>query len=335
VGSKEFRPDAAEKTAFASSCQAGPADYYFYFFYCLRYPSSGNNPYFVSTMMRRKSNLFHQAFILFLAIGNPLISASQDNHSLKYSDVRNGTFYYIDTKSGKQETFVRKGALQKEMIPKERETILWDVVWLTDSTYSLKYESGAENHSATDLKFLGKHVIVTQIVKVTEDYFTFRTAFDKMSNPTILNDTLWIKQRQSIGGKSVTNPNADSLWAGKVRTMDSLEATYATLYVFRPGKALNCLKNYDLVINGVPACVISNGCRRVLKLRKAGSYRISAKVDGPEQVVTIDAKPGESYYLQCMITWGLTSHPVLTLLDKVAGEGAFKTAEKDNLWHKD
>jgi hypothetical protein len=283
---------------------------------------------------------FSQVFrivILFFLTSMPFISSSQDNHTLTCADVRNGTFYYFGPKSNGQETFIRKGALQRELIPKQKETVLWEVEWLNDCVYTLKYQSGAENHPAAEQKFLSKHIVVTEILQVTEDYITFRTSFDKVSNPTGISDTLWIKQRQSKGGKIISNPNADSVSARKIRTMDSLDATYATLYVFRPGKALNSLKNYNLIINGEPACVISNGCREILKLHKPGNYRISAKVDGPEQVVTIDARPGESYYLQCMITWewGITAHPVLTLLDKTVGEGAFKTAEKDGLWHRE
>lgn len=285
--------------------------------------------------MELTTTRLYRPLILFFLCIQSVVSLCQDKPLLSCTDVRNGTFYYFDHKSDQWETFIRKGAYQREIIPKQRETVLWDVEWLNDCVYSLKYESGAENHPAAEQKFLSKHIVVTEILKVSEDYLTFRSAFDKVTNPTVLSDTLWIKQRQALKGQPVTNPNADSLLARRKRMMDSLDATYATLYVFRPGKALNCLKNYNLVINGENACVISNGCREILKLHKAGMYRISAKVDGPEQVVTIDVKPGESYYLQCMITWGITSHPVLTFLDKTVGEGAFKTVEKEGLWHKE
>jgi hypothetical protein len=285
-------------------------------------------------MMLTKARVY-QSLMLFFLCTQSVVSLCQDKPPLSCTYVRNGTFYYFDPKSGGLETFIRKGALQREIISKQRETVLWDVEWLNDCVYTLKYESGAENHPAAEQKFLSKHIVVTEILKVSEDYLTFRSAFDKVTNPTVLSDTLWIKQRQAARGQPVTNPNADSLVAKKKRTMDSLDATYATLYVFRPGKALNSLMNYNLVINGEPACVISNGCREILKLHRPGTYRITAKVYGPEQVVTLDAKAGESYYLQCMITWGIASHPVLTLLDKTVGEGAFKTAEKEGLWHKE
>lgn len=276
----------------------------------------------------------HAVLILFLT-SKCFVSHAQDSQPVSCKEVKNGTFYYFDKKTDGLETFVRKGSLQREIITKQRESILWDVEWINDCVYTLKYQSGAENHPAGEQKFLAKHLIVTEILQVHEDYLTFRTAIDKVTNQTVLNDTLWIAQRQSATGKLVINSNVDSIVARRKRMTDSLEATYATLYVFRPGKSLNCLMNYNLVINGEPACVISNGCREILKLRKAGVYHITAKAYGPEQAVDLDVKPGESYYLQCMITWGVASHPVLTLLDKTAGEQAFKTPEKEGLWHRE
>jgi len=276
-----------------------------------------------------------RTLLLLLLTFRSLFSFSQQNNTLSCADVRNGTFYYINTKDDDKQTYIRKGSLQRETSPKRKETILWEVNWLNDCTYSLKYESGGENRTEAEQKFLNKHIVVTEILHVTEDYMTFRSSFDKVSNPTVLSDTLWIRQRQSITGKIVSNPNADSLLGNKMRIMDSLDATYATLYVYRPGKFLNSLMNYNLMINGEPACVISNGCRLILKFHKAGSYRISAKIYGPEQVVMLDARPGESYYLQCLCIWGIASYPALTFMNNEEGEVGFKTAEKSNLIHRE
>jgi hypothetical protein len=278
---------------------------------------------------------FYRTFLLLVILCGPIICSCQDIHPPACSDIRNGVFYYFGKGSDGAETFIRKGALQREQVPAKKETVLWEVEWISDCIYTLKYQSGAENHPEAELKFLAKHLFVTEVLLVTENYLVFRSAFDKATNPTVLKDTIWIKQRQSQGGKVVINPNADSVLTARNHIRDSLDATYSTLYVFRPGKSLNCLKNYNLLINGEPACVISNGCREILKLHKTGLYRLSAKVDGPEQAVTIDVKPGESYYLQCQITWGVTSHPILRILDKTVGDGAFKTAEKPGLWHKE
>jgi hypothetical protein len=159
---------------------------------------------------------------------------------------------------------------------------------------------------------------------------TFRTAFDKLTNPTVLNDTLWIKQRQSSTNKMTINPRADSIAASKKRIIDSTQATYATLYVYRPSKLLDFAVTYDLLINGERACVISNGCRYILKLLKPGMYNITAKIPGPDQTVMIDVKPGGVYYIQCTCTWGLKSRKEVMLMDNKEGAAAFNSSEKAN-----
>jgi hypothetical protein len=272
--------------------------------------------------------IFSRACLFFMLIYKPSLTRGQD--TLKCSDVRNGTFYYFGQKSVGLETFIRKGALQRELIPKAKETVLWDVEWLNDCTYSLKYESGAENHPAAEQKFLNKHLLITEILQVTEDYMTFRSCIDKVTNPTVLKDTLWIRQRQSSASKTTTNPRADSILASRKRVIDSTQASYATLYVYRPGKLLDFAVTYDLLINGEKACLISNGCRYILKLQKPGIYNITAKVPGPDQTVMIDVKPGGVYYVQCTCTWGLKSHKEVQLMDIKDGAAAFNSSEKAN-----
>ncbi len=273
---------------------------------------------------------FNRIFFLFLFIYRPSFASGQDNASLNCSDVRNGTFNYFDQREGESETFIRKGAIQKEIFLTRKETIFWEVNWLNECTYTLKYQSGAENRTAAEQKMFRKHLIVIEILHVTEDFMTFRTAFDKVTNPTVSNDTLWIKQRQSSTNKTTTNHRADSIAASKKRIIDSIQASYATLYVYRPSKLLDFAVTYDLLINGEKACVISNGCRYILKLLKPGIYNITAKIAGPDQTVMIDVKPGGVYYVQCTCTWGLKSHKEVTLMDIKEGAAAFNSSEKAN-----
>jgi|GEM_PF-1205180 hypothetical protein len=285
--------------------------------------------------MRRIFSRYCRIAILLVYFSVPTVSFGQDSHGLTCADVKNGVFYFLDHRDNDRETFTRKGGLQKESSPKKKETIFWEVNWLNDCTYTLKYQSGGENRSAGNIKFMEKHIVVIEILQVTEDYLTFRSAFDKITNKIVLADTLWIKQRQSVSGKTVNNPNADSILATRMKIEDSLDASYATLYVYRPGKFLNSMMNYNLMINDEPVCVVSNGCREVLKFHKTGSFRISAKIYGPEQVVTLDVKQGESYYIQCLCIWGIASHPALTIMNKEEGKAGFETAEKANLIHKE
>jgi Protein of unknown function (DUF2846) len=272
---------------------------------------------------------FFRICILFLFISRPSVTSGQDNTALNCSDIRNGTFNFFNQKEAELEIFIRKGDVQKEILTRRKETFFWEVNWLNDCTYTLKYQSGAENRTAAELKILNKHIIVVEVLHVTEDYMTFRTAFDKVTNPTVLNDTLWIKQRQSAKNKMTTNPRADSIAASKKRLIDSTQASYATLYVYRPGKLLDFAVTYDLLINGEKACEINNGCRYILKLLKPGVYNITAKLKG-DQTVMLDVKPGGVYYIQCTATWGLKYHKEVQLMDIKEGAAAFNSSEKAN-----
>lgn len=257
--------------------------------------------------------------LLTILLAGPLFVQAQDPPPLQCKDVRNGTFYYFDSKTGESETFIRKGDVQREVFAKQKLTIFWEVAWLNDCTYTLKYQTGAEDRPAAEQKLLSKHIIITEIQHVTEDYITFLSHLDKLSNPPVLNDTMWIKQRVSDKNVKVTNPKADSIAAFKKRMMDSTEASYATLYIYRPKKVLGFDINYDLLINGEKAFVISNGCKYILKIHKPGSYSLKARLAGPDQTVVIDAKPGGVYYVKCTITWGMTNKEIMVMDNK---EGA-------------
>lgn len=266
--------------------------------------------------------------LLFLLLaGLPFMARCQTTDSVTCADVRNGTFFEYDRRTENWTTVVRKGTLQKETFGKGKAPVLWEVTWQGDCAYSLKYLSGGDDAPDAEKKYRNKHTIVTQILKTTPDYLVFRCAADKATNPDILMDTLWIKIRQADKGKPVTNPGADSLVAARRKIQDSIAATYATLYIYRPSKFLNALMTYNLMIDDQPVCVISNGCRITMKLKKPGTFHISAKVNGREEAVTLNAEPRGVYYLQCEAVWGLRSDPVLILEDPVKGKAAFNGAQ--------
>ena len=273
---------------------------------------------------------FVRLCVLLLLFSGRSIVSGQDNVPLNCSDVKNGTFNYFDLVNGESEIFIRKGDIQKEILPKRKETLFWEVNWLNECTYTLTYQSGAENRTAAEQKILRKHILVVEIIHVTEDYMTFKSAFDKITNPTVLTDTLWIKQRLTVANKSITNPRADSIASVRKRILDSTLASYATLYIYRPSKLLDYAVSYDLLINGEKACLITNGCRYILTLRKPGIYNITAKLSGPDQTVVIDAKPGGIYYVQCTATWGLKTHKEVHLMDNKEGAAGFNSSEKAN-----
>jgi hypothetical protein len=157
------------------------------------------------------------AFLFFCLLA-PLFPLAQ---TLKCSDVKNGTFIYFSKTDGSRSTYIRNGAVQKELNAGKHETIMWDVEWVDDCSYFLSYNSGWENKPKDDLKALRKHKFLIRILDVTPDYYIFRSSLDKASNPAILTDTLWIKLRRDRRNKSFANPRIDSLLAGRPAATDS------------------------------------------------------------------------------------------------------------------
>ena len=151
-------------------------------------------------------------FVLLLA---PVVSRAQTPDSIRCADVRNGTFYSYDRQRDVWSTMVRKAGTARETFGKTLQPILWEVTWQSDCVCSYKYLSGGDDRPDNEKKYREKHVIVEQILQATPDFVVVRYAADKVGNPTLNTDTVWIKIRQADKGKPVTNPRADSLVAAR------------------------------------------------------------------------------------------------------------------------
>jgi Protein of unknown function (DUF2846) len=252
-------------------------------------------------------------FVLLICIVLPLTGKSQN---LTCSDIKNGVFAYFSRATGSVSTFTRNAETQKEFNPASHETILWDVEWVNDCSYFLKYNSGMEERPKDEQAIFKKHKILTQILQTTAAYYVFRTSLDKASNPTMLADTLWIKQRRDARNKLVANPGVDSILAIRKAVFDSTLSQSATLYAFRPGRFKESGATYDLFLNDQPICEMSNKAAYIVRLLKPGPATIYARYRKQEVSVSIDVKPGANFYLRCELPWTLTPTPKLTLVNK-------------------
>ncbi len=140
---------------------------------------------------------------------------------LKCTDVKNGVFYLYLKDEGYRYAYTRNGDVQTEVNSKTHQTMLWDVKWINECTYTLKYSSGAEDSPKPERDLLKKHVQFIEILNVTEDYYVFKSTFDKLTNPTILEDTCWIKQRRGLSNKPINNPRIDSINKIKQAVIDA------------------------------------------------------------------------------------------------------------------
>jgi hypothetical protein len=253
-------------------------------------------------------------------LGSPLAGSAQ---TLSCSDLKNGVFFFFSRSDGSRSTYTRNGEVQKEFNPVTRTTVLWDVEWVSDCAYYLKYNSGMEDQPKQIQDQLKKHRFLLQILDVHEDYYTFQSTLDKASNPVILKDTLWIKQRTDAKRKVITNPRIDSLLAIRKAAFDSVVSKSAFLYVFRPGKFVMGGESFTIFLNDVPICEMSNKASYIVRLSKEGETTLVARVGRQETSVTFDIKAGERYFLRCELPWSLAPKPRLFKVDKTEAQPYF------------
>jgi hypothetical protein len=257
---------------------------------------------------------------IFPPLNFPLPASSQD---MTCSDIKNGVFIFFSKMDGSKATYSRSGEVQKESNSATRETVMWNVEWVNDCSYFLKYNSGLEDRPRQEIDILKKHKFLYQILSVSEDYYVFESFLDKASNPILLKDTLWIKQRRDLKNKFVTNPRIDSILAMKKTAFDSLMAKTATLYIFRPGKFAESLVNCTIYINDTPVCEMSNKAAYIIRLLKEGQTKLVGKVRNQETSVVIDFKYGKKYFLRCEIPWSLAPKPVFTKANQEEAKSYF------------
>ncbi len=257
----------------------------------------------------------------FSLLFTPLLSPAQ---APGCSDLKNGVFVFFSHADGASRIYTRNGGTQKEFDPATRETGIWDVEWVSDCAYYLKYSSGLEDRPKQTQELLKKHKILIQIVKVTDDYYTFQSAIDKAPGPVVLQDTLWIKKRSDGKGKVTHNPRIDSLLTFRKAAFDSLVSKSAFLYVFRPGKFAESAVSYSLCLNDVPICEMANKASYIVRLSKEGQTTFVAKVGKQETSITFDIKPGNKYFLRCELPWSLAAKPRLTKVSKEEAQSYFE-----------
>jgi len=250
----------------------------------------------------------------------PLTGVAQ---ALNCSDLKNGVFIFFSRSDGSRSVYTRNGEVQKEFNPASRQTVMWDVEWVSDCAYYLKYNSGMEDQPKQTQDLLKKHRFLYQILEVTNDYYIFQSTLDKASNPVILKDTLWVKQLSDVKRKVTTNPRIDSLLALRKAAFDSVVSKSAFLYVFRPGKFVMGGESFTIFLNDEPICEMSNKASYIVRLAKEGETTLVAKVGRQETSITFDIKAGNKYFLRCELPWSLAPKPRLFKVDKEEAQPYF------------
>jgi hypothetical protein len=253
--------------------------------------------------------------VIFLMLHFLIFIASAFSQTLTCNDVRNGVFISFSKTDGSKSVYTRSGDVQKELNTSTKETIFWNVEWINDCSYYLKYNSRLENKSKQELEKIKKHKFLIQILSVSQDYYVFQSFLDKESNPAISKDTLWIKQRKDAKNRLINNPEIDSLLAVRKAEFDASLARTATLYIYRPEKFAEGGDDCIIYYNDTAICTMTNKSAYIIRLLKEGPATFTARIRKQEMAVKLDVKYGEKYYLRCELKWAIPAKPILTLSD--------------------
>ena len=240
--------------------------------------------------------------IFFVLSLFPFVSYSQDK-SIGCKNLKDGIFHFYPKNTAVHHISRREDNRQYESNVNTGDTIAWEIKWLNDCTYSLKYLSGSAKLSDEDLTMLKKHKLVFQIESVKEDYYVFTGHFDKTSNQSFQKDTMWLAEKVNPVSNEVVKfvPNPNTLKKDKF----SDTSRYAVLYLYRPGKLTNSQGNYFVYFNDDVLCIAKNNSGYVFKILKEGTYSVKSKLYKDEAGIQLDIKFGKTYYVKSMIHWGM------------------------------
>ena len=251
--------------------------------------------------------------VIFLMLHFLIFTASAFSQTLTCNDIKNGVFIFVSKTDGSKSIYTRSGDVQKELNTSTKETVYWDVEWINDCSYYLKYNSGWEDKPKQELEKIKKHKILIRVVSVSQDYYLFQSFLDKESNPAISKDTLWIKQRKDAKNKLINNSGIDSLLAVRKAEFDVSLTRTATLYIYRPQKFAEGGDDCIIYYNDTAICTMTNKSAYIIRLLKEGPATLTARIRKQEMAVKLDVKYGEKYYLRCELKWAIPPKPILTL----------------------
>ena len=107
------------------------------------------------SIVKLSSGYLATLLIIFL-LAFPTIANCQTK-SLTCADLKNGVFYSYPKNTSDRYFSIREGAVQREANLTNGDTTIWQVNWLTDCSYALKYVSGAKTAPKEVLDVLKKY----------------------------------------------------------------------------------------------------------------------------------------------------------------------------------
>lgn len=179
------------------------------------------------------------------------------------------------------------------------DTSVWEIQTAGKCAFSLKYLKGSAKLNAQRKEFLASHSIRFEINDINAEYFTLTSYLDKSDLILEEADTMWYLPKASIPDsrlfERITNPST----LKKNHFRDTSQ--YAVVYLYRPGKFVGNLANYNVYLDNFLLAEMKNNSGYIFKILKEGRHEFRSKYNKVESKFKLDIKFGEKYYLKSTI----------------------------------
>lgn len=269
-------------------------------------------------------------FLLFSALFfAPVFLSAQEKRAIS-ENLKEGVFYYAPKNTQSQILIRRANGKQVFTDIINGDTSAWKIEWLNDSIYTLKFISCSCPAPNNNVK-LNEHIVVHQIIQITEDYYLYKETVDNAANKKYTIDTVWRKENKSFSNilKLIQPVNIHESLKKKSITDTS---SFALLFFYRKSKLVLSLLEFNLYLNDILLTKAGNHATFVLKLFKEGTYELKATAQNTERKQNIDVKFGKRYFVRGNAIWSIHSlkrnHSLeLVLVDEKTGVEEFQQSQ--------
>jgi hypothetical protein len=266
--------------------------------------------------------LMSKLFCLAVLVCISSLSMAQKNDC---SLMRDGIFYSYPKNTVEQWKSERSGNMQTEINLINQDTSIWEITWLNDCQYNMKFKSGGKQFNKETLALLKQHVFAFKIEKSSTDYYIFSQYLDKVSKTPFLTDTMWKSAKNIVSDNRIFKLTTQQE-IKKARFKDTSQ--YALLYVYRPSKFV-CSQIYYMVhADDIPMCIMKSKSAYVFKILREGPLELKAYNKNKGTQEKPDIKFGHKYYLNCDINWSADRCiPNISIVEEAKGLTGYLEAQ--------
>jgi hypothetical protein len=148
--------------------------------------------YSIKMLTKNKPELSRN--ILFIILS--LLISIQVNGQLNDSaclHIREGVYYSYNSGA----VFIRDQNYQKEIDMNTGDTTLWAIEWQQNCKYRLTYVSGTGRLDDYLKRLNQKFSVDVSVIKFANDYYVYKTAYNKVTHLEASSDTIWTKEQPS------------------------------------------------------------------------------------------------------------------------------------------